>query len=51
MNRVSDPHHWGWVPNFCMTLCVTVGPATISWYAMEKPLMALGRSLNRQAMR
>jgi hypothetical protein len=34
-----------------MTLGFTVGAATISWYAMENPLIALGKFLNRQGMR
>jgi len=51
MNHVSDRFHCGVLLNFLMTLGFTVGAATISWYAMEKPLIALGKSLNRRGMR
>lgn len=46
VKQLSDGLRWGVIPGFLMTLAVTLGAATISWYAMERPLIGLGKSLN-----
>lgn len=49
MKRISDSLHWGVTLNFLVTLSVTIAAASVSWYLMERPLIALGKSLNRTA--
>jgi peptidoglycan/LPS O-acetylase OafA/YrhL len=49
MKSVAGAHGWNTVTNFLFTVGVTVAAATVSWYAMEKPLIGLGKSLNRAA--
>jgi peptidoglycan/LPS O-acetylase OafA/YrhL len=51
MKQACDDLRWGVGPGFVMTLAVTLGAATVSWYAFERPLIALGRSLNRLGAR
>jgi peptidoglycan/LPS O-acetylase OafA/YrhL len=49
MKNISDELRWGVLTNFSVTFAVTIGAATISWFLMEKPLIALGKTLNRRA--
>jgi peptidoglycan/LPS O-acetylase OafA/YrhL len=48
MRNVAEDRHWNVALNFAMTVGVTVAAATLSWYAMEKPIIGLGKALNRR---
>jgi peptidoglycan/LPS O-acetylase OafA/YrhL len=45
MRRLSETLHCGVFLNLSLTLAATVGAASLSWYALERPMIALGRSL------
>jgi len=48
IRNVSEARHWNVAVNFLAAVAVTVGLATLSWHAMESPLIGLGKSLNRR---
>jgi peptidoglycan/LPS O-acetylase OafA/YrhL len=51
MKRLSETLQWNVFINFTATLAVTIGAATLSWHLMERPLIDLGKSLNRLGAR
>jgi peptidoglycan/LPS O-acetylase OafA/YrhL len=51
MSHISDRLHFEVLLNLVMTLGLTVCAATLSWYAMEKPLIRIGQHLNSKDAR